>query len=85
MKKSTETNYSVKVLRAHEFENGNVSFDMLVNGVTIYGCTYIETKKGSFVSFPQRKDKDGKYWNNAYFKVEEDVQADIEKQLEALI
>lgn len=85
MKKSTETNYTVKVLRAHEFDNGNVSFDMLVNGITIYGCTYIETEKNSFVSFPQRKDKDGKYWNNAYFKIEEDVQNDIVKQLEALL
>ena len=89
-KKSVATVTEAKVIRAYEFENGNVSFNMEVNGITIYNCMYLEgkTKTGEdyeMIAFPQTKDKDGKYWNNVYFEISEELKADIIKQLEALV
>ena len=42
---------------------------------------------GSFVKidFPSRKGSDGKYYSHAWFKIEDAMIGDIEKQIEALI
>ena len=89
MKKANEIKYEVVVTRAKDFDT-SVSFDMEVNGVTIYGCTYREGKSKAdkdyaFISFPQKKDKNGKYWNEVYFKIDEELQNDIVAQIEKLI
>lgn len=94
-KKSSEEkkSYEVKVTRAKDFSKDGkttIAFDMEANGVTIYGCWYrtATNKKGeefASISFPSRKGEDGKYYSHAYFKIEADVLADIEKQIEALI
>ena len=58
--------YDIKVTRAKELQNC-IMFDMEVNGVVIYGCSYRELNRkdgsGSFVkiNFPQRKGSDDKY------------------------
>ena len=89
--------HAIKVLRARDFtkegEDGcSITFDMEVNGVTIYGCWYREGKKKdggdyTMVSFPSQKGKDGKYYNHAYVKLsEEEIQLigqTIEKVLNA--
>lgn len=90
MKGSTKTNtYDVKVTRAKEFDNGNVTFDMVVNGVTVYGCWYREGEKDGkeyqMISFPSQKGKDGKYYSHAWFKIEDDVKSDIIAQLQKLV
>lgn len=89
MKGSTKNTYDVKVTRAKEFDNGNVAFDMLVNGVTIYGCWYREGEKNGkdyqVISFPVQKGKDGKYYTHAWFKIEDDVKSDIIAQLRKLV
>lgn len=89
-KKETANNYDVKVTRAKEFDNGNVTFDMVVNGVTIYGCWYREGKSQGgneyqMISFPSQKGKDGKYYSHAWFKIEDDVKDDIIAQLQELV
>ena len=53
-KKEAQKN-EIKVTRAHQFDDGSVTFDMTVNGVTIYGNRIVEGSKGTFVSFPSRK------------------------------
>lgn len=85
-----ESKNIIKVTRAREFENGGLVFDMVVNGVTIYGCQWIEGEKNgreyAFVSFPSRQSKkDGKYYNIAYVKLSDDDTAEIEKQINALL
>ena len=85
-----EVSYSVQVKRAHEFDSGDIGFDMVVNGVSIYNCTYKSGtgKDGNdyaFVSFPSRKASDGNYYNFAYFKVSDEVLQDIETQIEKLL
>ena len=89
-KQEKEVSYDIKVTRAHELENC-VMFDMEVNGVTIYGCSYrtLERKDGSGefikIGFPSRKGNDGKYYSQAYFKVTDEIAEDIEAQIGKLI
>ena len=41
--------------------------------------------KESFISFPARKGNDGNYYNHAWFKISDELRAEIEKQIEAMI
>ena len=78
-----ETTYDIEVLRAKQVKE-TYAFDLKVNGVTIYGCWLRESKNGNnFVSFPSYKGNDGKYYSHVYFKIDEKVQAEIEKQIES--
>lgn len=85
---AAEVTYDIKVTRAHELDNGTIMFDMTVNGVQIYGCSYkvLSRKDGSGdfakIGFPSRKGSDGKYYNNCYFKIDNDL---IEKVIEPQI
>lgn len=74
----------IVVKRAKQFDDGKIAFDMIVNDVTIYGCRLIEGKKGMFVSFPQRKGNDGKYYNIAYLKLSENDVESIVAQIEKM-
>lgn len=57
---------SIKVDRANDY-NGKLYFDVIINGVTIYGCRLIDGEKGMFVMFPSHKsEKNGKYYKYAY-------------------
>ena len=42
--------YSCEVIRAKEYKE-TVFFDVTINGVSIYGCRFVEGKNGDFVSF----------------------------------
>ena len=88
--KEAERNYDVEVTRAHEFKSGDIGFDMVVNGVNVYGCVYLNENpekniKDPFVSFPSRKGSDGKFYNYAYFKITDKLLAEIEKGIEAVL
>lgn len=93
MKGSTKTqetsNYTAKVTRAKEVKEGQVVFDMVVNGITIYGCWYREGEKDGkeyhLISFPSQKGKDDKYYNHVWFKISDELQADIIDQLQKLV
>lgn len=84
--------YKVKVLKAKDFTKGDttIAINLLVNGVTIYGCWYRSGtdkngKEYSMVTFPSHKGNDDNYYNHVYFKINDDILSDIEKQIEALI
>lgn len=90
-KKKAELNVfkDAKVLRAHDFGNGQISFDCTFdNLVTIYGMKYIEGERNgeeyAFISFPQMKGKDGNYYNRAYINIDEKLMAQIVERLEQL-
>lgn len=92
MKGSTkETNtYDVKVTRAKETKEGQVVFDMIVNGVNIYSCWYREGKDKNgkdytMISFPSQKADNGKYYNHCWFKIEDDLKEEIIAQLQKLV
>lgn len=86
MKKKEASNVSIdaKVTRANQV-NDTVFFDVVINGVTIYGCKVIEGKNGDFISFPSHKGKDGKYYNHAWVKLSDDDSAAIVKQVEEML
>ena len=95
-KKATENkqqevvDHEIKVTRAKQLDNV-IMFDVIVNGVTIYGCSYRTlTRKDNGeefgkIGFPSRKGSDDKYYCFAWFKISEKDQDEMEKQIEALI
>lgn len=88
--KAADMKYEVEVLRAKEFDSGAVTFDLRVNGVTIYGMWYREyTNKegepGTMISYPATKGKDDKYYNIAWFPISLELKEEIIKQLEKLV
>lgn len=94
MKKSTEKEtkkieYTVEVTRAKEVSEGRVAFDMKVNGVTIYGCWYIEGEKAgkeyTIINLPQTKGKDDKYYSIAWFPMSKEIKSNIIEQLEKMV
>lgn len=89
-KSGSTTANVIKVTRAREFENGGLVFDMVVNGVTIYGCQWVEGEKDgneyAFVSFPSRQSKKDKKWYNiAYVKLSDADTKNIESQIDSLL
>ena len=89
-KEKQDVQYNVKVRRAHEFKSGDIGFDIDVNGITLYGLTYLDVNperniKSPFVSFPSRKGSDGKYYNMFYFPISEEMLKEIEKQIEEVL
>ena len=86
MKKKEASNVSIdaKVTRANQV-NDTVFFDVVINGVTIYGCKVIEGKNGDFISFPSHKGKDDKYYNYVWVKLSDDDTAAIVKQVEEML
>lgn len=80
----------IKVEHVRDTDKYGVFFDMHVNGVAIYGCSWIEGQRNDgteyrFVSFPSHKGKDGKYYNYAYVKLSENDLDSIEKVLQDVI
>lgn len=82
--KKEVTKKEIKVTRGHVFDNGDVVFDMEVNGVAIFNSTLRDGKNGQFVSFPSKMGKDGKYYSHVYIKLEKEDIENIVAQLEAL-
>lgn len=90
-KKETTTeivNHEVKVTRVKELDNV-IMFDMVVNDVTIYGCSYRvltnrETKEEfGKVGFPSKKSGDT-WYNQAFVKLSAADIETIEKQIESM-
>lgn len=85
------TNYDIQVTRAKELDNGTIMFDMTVNGVQIYGCSYKTLKRKdngeefAKIGFPSRKGSDGNYYNQVYFKINDDLVKVIEKAIEGVL
>lgn len=65
---------SLEVTRAREYED-IFFFDMVLNGVCIYGCRLIEGEDGWFVSFPSKKG--GKWYNHCWAKLSDDTIGEI--------
>lgn len=66
--KKEHVNHIFTVERVHVFEDGSVTFNMIVDGfVHIYGLRIFDGRDGKpFITFPSRKGNDGKYWNHVY-------------------
>lgn len=78
--------HDIKVEHVRDTKYG-VFFDLCINGVAIYGCSWIEGQKKDgteyrFISFPSHKGKDDKYYNHAYVKLSDNDIDSIEKTLQ---
>lgn len=76
---------SFDVSRVKMRQNGKVYFSLTLNGVQINGCTVIEHTNGDFISYPCYKGNDGKFYNIAYARLNDEDQkriiAEVERQL----
>lgn len=83
--RKTIKNLTFEVKRVHMFDNGGVVADLCLNEIDIYGVRVVEGKNGDFLSFPQRKGADGKYYSICYASLcEADTKAilsEIERKL----
>lgn len=94
-KKNTNTRQfaeitKIEVTRAGWVNDSALSFDMIVNGcVQINNCWYRKFVKdgveGEFISFPQYKASNGKYYNYAYFPITEALQNTIINAISSLL
>ena len=91
--KENKVEYTAKVIRAHQFDDGNISIDFDVNGVTIYGARYIqyktkEGKEGDMISLPSykvEKDKQTNYYNHVWFPMSNELKENILDQVEKIL
>ena len=92
-----KTTFEVKVLKAKVVKEGRVNFNILINGVYIYGMTLIEYKttegkEGTLIDFPSWKsetqtDENGKPKYNPYvtFPITKELKQDIENQIDIIL
>lgn len=70
-------------MRVIESFNSRIFFTLILNGVKIYDCSIATAKNGhKFISWPQRKGKDGKYYNTAYARIADDLQKKLIEKIE---
>lgn len=77
-------NVEAKVTRANQVEDF-VFFDMVINGINVYGLKVVEGKEGDFIGWPSHKGKDGKYYNYAWCKLSDEQQKEIIHQVEEML
>lgn len=70
---------SFEVTRAHYVEGkegkcGRCFFDAVINGLKIYGLAVVEGKDGDFISWPQKKGSDDKYYSIVWARLSDEDQ-----------
>lgn len=77
---------SLEVTRAHSWGEGKgASFDMKLNGISLYNCRVVEGKNGDFISFPSYKGNDGKYYSHYWAKLSEETTKEIIAKVEEML
>ena len=75
--------YEVSRVRVVSGKNGDVIFFSLVlNGVSINNCRVAEGKNGDFISLPQYRGNDGKYYSHVFFRFSPEDEARILGEVE---
>ena len=70
------SDYSVSNVRV--LSETAVSFTLKIKGATFYNMRVVESKEGKlFISCPQIKAKNGKYYYQYYLSIDEQTQEDI--------
>lgn len=73
-------------VRCVEGKNGSlVFFTLTLNGVVINNCRVAEGKNGDFISLPQYRGNDGKYYSHVFFRFSDDDEAAILAEVERLL
>jgi stage V sporulation protein G len=77
---------ALKVVRLHRFEGDSklkAFCDIAIGDFIIKGLRLVDGQKGLFLSMPQEKGKDGKYYDSFFPTTEEARQSLTEAVLEA--
>lgn len=80
-----------EVLKARQFSNSRIGFDLKINGITIYSMIafpYKDKKTGETawgISFPQRKGSDNHYYNEVYFFVDDELRKNLLEQIDKVL
>ena len=77
---------SWEVTRAYEFKDGNISFDMMLNGIHLYGLSLVWYKKEKryFIGFPSKKVGD-QYYNHYWFMAGDELTEAVTLAIESLL
>lgn len=63
----------VRNVRVLETKNGDVVFfTLMINGVFINNCKVVSGKNGDFISLPQYKGSDDKWYNHVYLSLSDE-------------
>lgn len=93
-KKVNRDNQSKEYMKIEDFSVSNVrvlsetavSFTLKITGATFYNMRVVETKDGvRFVSCPQVKAKNGKYYYQYYIALDEKMTKDVISAVEAVL
>lgn len=81
--------FTVERVRVIDGKNGDVVFFTLeVRGLYIYNCRVATGKNGDFISWPQAKGSDGKYYNVCYGRLipeeEKAILAEVQRQIDEM-
>lgn len=72
------TSFNVENVRVVSGKNGDVVFfTLILNGVTIYNVRVSTGRNGDFISWPQIKGTNDKYYNQVYARLSNEDQATI--------
>lgn len=74
-----------EIKRAKQFKDGNITLDIEVNGITIYGARVVKGKKNEFIAWPSYKGSDGNYYNHVYCPISQEEQDAIIKEVKNMI
>lgn len=78
------TSVSIPEKNVRKISNGTIFFTLGINGVTIYNCKIVDGKNGKFISFPQTKGKDDKYYSIVYVALADSDQKKIVDKVEKI-
>ena len=82
----TVDDFEVSRARCVDGKNGQVIFFTLtLNGVAINNCRVAEGKNGDFISLPQYKGNDGKYYSHVFFRFSPEDEKEILNHVEEKI
>lgn len=93
-KKTEETkryDWDVSVESAKEVKEGRARFNLIINGIKVYGCWLIEyTKKDTgeeavMITFPQYKGSDDKYHDIVWAPLDTETKQKIINQVYSLL
>lgn len=80
------TSWKVENVRVVEGSKGDIVFFTLdLNGISIYNCRVATGKDGDFISFPQYKGSDNKWYNSVYAKLSDEHSQEILKSIQDII
>lgn len=87
---ATKITYNVTVSNARIIGEDVVAFDMVANGVRIYGMIYRAGVKADgdeyeMISFPSQKSKNDKYYSHCWFPMSKALKQSIIAELEKLL